>query len=644
MSFDVTAFGLNESQADAVQWQEGPLLVLAGPGSGKTRVLTCRIARLIAESSDSRFRVLGITFTNKAAAEMRQRIDSLLRNGRDRVTLTTFHSFAAEILRQHGSHVGLKPDFSILSDQADREAALADAIKVAIPENEEFNPKASQLLPAITRMLDECVPVSQAEAAVGSHAHAKAIASVYAAYRERLIASNQLDFASLLALAVELLEAKPAIAKQIRRVYTHVCVDECQDTNSAQFRLLVQIVAETRPNLFVVADDDQLIYQWNGASPARLKDLRDRFTMDVLQLPENYRCPPIVIQLANSLIAHNADRSADKKPLTAHKTGDGTNGLVAKSFGDFADELAWIAEKLKALPAKERSECVILARRKRLLEEAVTVLTGKSVPAYIAIRKNEFESAPYRFMHSMLRLANAPQDREQLRRMTKAFFELEGVKIDAQDVVPVASVNQEGYLRAWLELADQRKEIDGATRNLLAKATKSLLDRLAYWEFVDSCHQWFDAVRKQTTGSASEKAFEEFDDEKEIWEALKSDIAQHYALSDVSLHMFLQELDLRAKEKPAPPEAVRCLTIASSKGMEFKHVYLIGLVEDELPGYYARKKGDHTDEMREERRNCFVAITRAEESLILTFSARYFGYSKEPSRFLKEMGFSFKKS
>lgn len=642
MSFDLQNLGLNESQLEAVQWQEGPVLVLAGPGSGKTRVLTCRIARLIAESPGLRFRVLGVTFTNKAAAEMRQRIDSLLQDGRDRVTLTTFHSFAAEILRQHGSHVGLKPDFGILADQADREAALADAIKAAIPDDEEFTPKASQLLPTITRMLDECVPINQAEAAVGSHPHAKAVGAVYRAYRERLIASNQLDFASLLALVVEMLEAKPAISKQIRRVYTHVCVDECQDTNSAQFRLLVQIVPETRPNLFVVADDDQVIYQWNGASPARLKELRDRYSMDVIQLPENYRCPPIVIQLANNLIAHNSDRADDKKPLTAHKSGDGNSGLVAKSFRDFSDELAWITETLKAISPKDRSGCVILARRKKLLEEAVSVLTNKSLPAYIAIRKNEFESAPYRFMHSMLRLANAPQDAEHLRRMTKAFFELEGIKIDSQDVVPLASVSQEGYLRAWLQIADERAEVTEATRILLSTARNALLDRLTYWEFIDSSHQWFEALLKNPTGSSFESAFQEFDDEKDIWTSLKGEISQHYTLSDLSLHMFLQELDLRAKEKPAPSDAVRCLTIASSKGMEFKHVYLIGLVEDELPSYYARKKGDQSDEMREERRNCFVAITRAEESLTLTFSTSYFGYQKAPSRFLREMGFQLK--
>lgn len=639
MSFDIDAFGLNESQRDAVLWETGPVLVLAGPGSGKTRVLTCRIARLIAASPGARFRVLGITFTNKAAGEMRQRIDSMLVQGRDRVTLTTFHSFAAEILRQHGSHSGLRPDFSILTEPADREEALTDAIKIAVPNDFDSIPKAGQLLPTITRMLDECIPVSQAEATLGNVPYAKEIAGVYKAYRERLVAANQLDFASLLAIAVDLLESKPAIAKQCRRVYAHVCVDECQDTNSAQFRLLVQLVAEAAPNLFVVADDDQVLYQWNGASPDRLRELRARYDMPVIQLPENYRCPPIVIELANNLIAHNTDRSADKKPLKAHKPGLGSEGLIAQRFADFSNELDWISKNIAERSPDERKGCVILARRKKLLDEAVSVLTSQSVPAYIAVRKNEFESAAYRFLHATLRLANAPTDKDQLRRMTKAFFDLEGIKIEMQDVVPLASVNQEGFLRAWLQLATQRTGVSQASSSFLSETGKHLADRMDYWRFIAAAHQWFAEIKSQPSGSASPSAFQDFEDEHEIWDSLRADISQHYDTSELSLHNFLQELDLRAKEKPAPPNAVRCLTIASSKGMEFRHVYVIGLVEDELPGYYARKAGDSSDEMREERRNCFVAITRAEESLTLTFSARYFGYGKSASRFLREMGF-----
>jgi DNA helicase-2/ATP-dependent DNA helicase PcrA len=172
---------------------------------------------------------------------------------------------------------------------------------------------------------------------------------------------------------------------------------------------------------------------------------------------------------------------------------------------------------------------------------------------------------------------------------------------------------------------------------MLTTARKTLLDCLDYWAFVNTAHQWFAAVELHPT-SAAEFAFDEFEDEMEIWDALKSEIASHYSLADLSLHNFLQELDLRTKEKPPPKGAVRCLTIAASKGMEFRHVILIGLVEDELPGYHSRKKGDDSDDIREERRNCFVAITRAEETLTLTYASKYFGWAKEPSRFLKEMG------
>jgi len=635
MTIDLST--LNDSQRDAVKWQDGPLLVVAGPGSGKTRVLTYRVARLIEESPDARFRVLGVTFTNKAASEMRKRIDTLLSKGRDRATLTTFHSFAAEILRQHGSHVGLKPDFGILSEQADREAVLTDAIKAAPREDEDFEPKAAQLLPAMNRMQDECVLPGEALKWLGVQPHAQEVAAIYAEYRARLVKSNLMDFGSLLAIAVDLLEKKPAIAKQIRRVYSYVCVDECQDTNSAQYRLLIQLVSDTDPNLFVVADDDQLIYQWNGASPARVQDLRKRFGMQVIQLPENYRCPPEVIELANNLIRHNSDRTAGKKPLTAHKLGDGKTRVTVKRFADFENELVWLAERLGKLAADERSRCVILARRKKLLEGAVAMLESKSVSACLAIRKNEFQSAPYRWLHAALRLANAPQDREQLRRMTRAFFELEGVSIEVEDVVTRAAVDQAGFLRAWCDMARSREGVEPATQTMLADTAASLLDRLDYWAFIMVAHEWLAGVRSRPA-DATASAFGEFDDENEIWEALKSEIAGHYTLGDLSLHNFLQELDLRAKEKPPAKDAVRCLTIAASKGTEFGHVFLIGMVEDELPGYYARKKGDTSDDMREERRNCFVAITRAEETLTLTYAERYSGYRKQPSRFLAEMG------
>jgi DNA helicase-2/ATP-dependent DNA helicase PcrA len=634
MSLDISTMNLNKSQAEAVKWQDGPLLVLAGPGSGKTKVLTCRIARLIADSPGARFRVLGVTFTNKAATEMRNRIDALLAEGRDRVTLTTFHAFAAEVLRQHGSHVGLEPDFTILTEQADREAVLSDAIKAVPNDDEDFEPKAAQLLPLITRMLDECVLPDEAQKYLKTQPHSAAIAKIFKSYRTKLIAAKQIDFGSLLALAVELLEKRPAVAKQIQRIYSYVCVDECQDTNAAQFRLLVQLVPADNANLFVVADDDQVIYQWNGASPKRIAIIRDRYKMSLLQLPENYRCPAEVIELANNLIRHNSDRHADKEPLRANKKMK-SDAVMVERFATFGQEREYIAKRLLAMKPEDRANTAILARRKKLLDDCLETLTEKKVPAYIAIRKTEFESAPYRWLHAALRLANAPQDREQLRRLSKAFYKLEGIDLDMDDVSARASVDQQGFLRAWLQTALAHDGVDADTSKLLEVMQGSLVDHLDYWPFVEAAHKWFESVKNRPTISSS--AFAEFGDEKEIWNGLKADIGTHYTVADMSLHNYLQELDLHTKEKPAPKGAVRCLTIAASKGMEFKHVFLIGLVEQELPGYYATKKSDSSDEMREERRNCFVAITRAEETLTITFADSYHGYAKSPSRFLKEM-------
>lgn len=628
---------LNHNQRSAVEWDDGPVLVLAGPGSGKTRVLTLRVARLLAESAGERFRILALTFTNKAASEMRARVDGLVDEGRDRATLTTFHSLAVDVLRQHGSHVGIDPDFGILSDQADREAALADAVAACRGELDEPQSKPSQFLPVITRLLDECVHPDEVEDRLEGQRHGGDIAAVYKSYRSVLLNSNVLDFATLLALCIELLEQRPAVAKQMRRVFRYVCVDEFQDTNEAQFRLLANIVSDVSPNLFVVADDDQIIYQWNGADPARLTELHDRYEMATIQLPENYRCPPEVITLANKLIAHNSDRSADKQPLSANKTAaEGDAVRMPDVFGSFSEETKWIAQDLASLSLEERGQTAVLARRKKLLETVVEACEAVSVDSYIAVRKNEFQSAPYRWLHATLRLANAPQEREQLRRMSRAFYVLAGIQVEDEDVVAGAAVESEGLLRTWLSLVQQRDSISESAQKTLAVLKKRLIDRLDYIGLVNAAKEWFQELADDL--SVPEASSDDAKDEAEIWDALLSDIRQHRSLSDLALHEFLQEIDLRAKEKPVPPHAVRCLTIHAAKGLEFSRVYVIGMVDEELPSWAALKKGSNSNEVREERRNCFVAITRAEDVLTLTHAKRYQGYPKRPSRFLSEMG------
>ena len=627
---------LNENQLQAVQWNEGPLLVLAGPGSGKTRVLTYRIARLLDDSSGERFRILGVTFTNKAAAEMRTRLEALLKMGKERALLTTFHSFAAEILRQHGHHIGLRPDFTILVEEADREAVATEAMKSLSEDVADTIPNAANALPIIDKMMAEFANVDELRNDLEGGSHSEFLTQLYEAYRSKLIQGNHLDFASLIGLAVQLLEERPAIARQFQRVYRFVCVDEFQDTNETQFRLLCSLVPAANPNLFVVADDDQVIYQWNGANPKRLQELCERFTMETIQLPENYRCPPAVIELANNLIRHNLDRSAGKELLKAHKVSTSDSHLRVFNFGDFNQEAAWIVSELKNTTPEERNHCVVLGRSKKLLDAIISECSKQTVPAYIAVRKSQFISAPVSWLHAVLRLANARQDREQLRKVCKAFYSLEGNNIRVEDIVAASSFHSGDYLRSWLEAALAEPTVSVSTLEFLEKMRGTLLDRVDHWIFIEAAFEWFESLQSQAT--VVDTAFNEYEEEKHVWGLLQQEIIQQYGKSEVSLHSLLQEFDLRSKEPPPPKDAVRCLTIHSSKGLEFKRVYLIGLVEEQLPSWAAVKKGDESLEISEERRNCFVAITRAEEALTITYSARYFGYAKKPSRFLSEMG------
>jgi DNA helicase-2/ATP-dependent DNA helicase PcrA len=433
-----------------------------------------------------------------------------------------------------------------------------------------------------------------------------------------------------------LLEQYPAVRRQIQRIYPYVCIDEFQDTNLAQYQILCHLANQTTKNLFVVADDDQIIYQWNGANPERLEMLRKDFDMDVLQLPENYRCPPEVIDIANKLIVHNLARSADKEKLRAYKQSDGRSPIRLNDFATFDDEAVWVAEDICQRSRRAWGECVVLARTRRLLEQVIKTLKEHNVPAYIAMRKNEFVSAPMCWLHAMLRLANARQDREQLRRVCKAFYTLEGLNSDVQDVISAAVAHAGDYLRAWQQTVLQRKALETLTRQFLSRSVPKLTDRLDFWSFTKDAFQWLDTL---PAGEASVRDdLREYAEEKQTWTELITEIESQYGHDQITLHLLLQELDLRSKVPTPPTDAVPCFTIHASKGMEFQHVYLIGLVEEQLPSWAAIRKGDESREMQEERRNCFVAITRTQESLTLTYSQEVFGWSKAPSRFLREMG------
>lgn len=305
---------LSYSQKEAAEWNNGSYLLLAGPGSGKTRVLTCRIARILNLSEGSRFRLLCLTFTNKAADEMRRRIIDFVPTEENRLFIGTFHSFCADILRQHGIHLGIRPNFEIYSQEVDLQAVLFEAEqKVKKEIDTTFTVKA---LPVIKRLKSLLITPERSSDLFSDKSLGLYIAKVYSAYEEELASMNALDFNSLIQNAYILFIRYPSIAKRFRTVYKYLCIDEFQDTNLAQYNFIRAFTGNDYKNIFVVADDDQIIYQWNGASYNRLEAYKKDYSPTVGQLPINYRCPPEVVAIANLLISNNSTFALKKYPQT----------------------------------------------------------------------------------------------------------------------------------------------------------------------------------------------------------------------------------------------------------------------------------------------------------------------------------------
>ena len=623
---------LNTNQRTAAQWNEGPLLVLAGPGSGKTATLTARVARLVEQGQDESFRILCLTFTRKAATEMRERLLNLVPDAKDRVLLTTFHSFATDILRQHGSHFGFSPDFEIL-EEAERVGIVKSALEEKAGEFTKFV-SAEKALTAIDFLLRNVIPDDKVPTLLKDAEAGQQLQLLFARYKELLKQQNCLDYGAILYFCEELLRERPRVSKQLRTVYRYICVDEFQDTNVAQFRMLRAIAPDKDANVFIVGDDDQVIYQWNGASPRRVKELEQHYDLTTIQLPENYRCPPEVVALANALIVHNGERSPDKKPLLSMKAGTGANPIELLSFDDDQKEASGIAERVAARLQSGTcpSDIVVLARATKLSERVQQALGALSIPSHVQRRKSQFESAPLRFVVAALKLALVRSDEDLAATVTKALSDCVEQDASGEDLAGFSAALNGDQLEALGALV----AASDAVPQELHQAVASLVHG-QYAQFIQLALAYFDAVERAGQSDGNEQ-YAEYATERTVWRSILREIGGEDDAYSLSLGQFLQELALANKTPEAPSNVVRCLTVHSSKGLEFQHVYLVGMAEDQLPSFQSKKAGDDSREMQEERRNCFVAITRAVETLTMSYGQRYNGWRKQPSRFLFEMG------
>lgn len=623
---------LNQNQVAAVRWDAGPLLVLAGPGSGKTTTLTARVARLIEDSDGESFRILCLTFTRKAAAEMRERLLNLVPDARNRVLLTTFHSFATDILRQHGSHFGLTPEFEILED-AERICLVKSVLTKRENELTRFI-STEKTIAAIDYLLRNVAPDVRVPSMLKDAEVGRQLQILFSSYKELLRQQNCLDYGTILYFCEELLRDRPRVAKQLQTVYRYICVDEFQDTNTAQYKILRAIAPEKDSNLFIVGDDDQIIYQWNGASPTRVRELESDYNLTTIQLPENYRCPQQVVILANALIMHNRDRVTGKQLLLSKKAKSQNDPITLISFEDEDNEAEWVADQIAArirsgVPARD---IVVLARNTKLLDRVQKQLTAVSVLAHIQRRKSQFESAPLRFIIAALKLAVVHTDDQLASVVTKALSDCVRTDISADELAAFAAQSNGDQLEALGLLIKANPLLPKNLQDAIGSLVKC-----RFAKFIQTAFAYFDLIEEKVINSEGSEQFAEYSTERQVWRSIIREMGGESDVYEMSLGHFLQELALANKTPEAPSNAVRCLTIHGSKGMEFRHIYLIGMAEDQLPSFQSKKAGDDSREIQEERRNCFVAITRTIETLTLTYAQRYNGWKKAPSRFLAEM-------
>lgn len=625
-----------ESQKMAIEWNDGPVIVLAGPGSGKTAVLTERIKRILLNSQDQSFRVLALTFTNKAAAEMSERILDGNQENDHRLFIGTFHSFCSEVLRNHGTYVGINSNFEIYSSDDDINDIISDLQSKYNEENGDTIPDNINVGKAIKYFEKHlCISDGDLDVVMPKTAYAREYKWFYHKYIEYMLANNVLDFDMLILMTFRLFKENPGIAKIYARTYKYINIDEFQDTNYGQYMLIKCMCGTKNNNLFIVADDDQVIYGWNGASHKRITEFREDYNAELIQLNQNFRCPKEVILAANKLIAHNSSRTVSKKPLESMKVLPEENHVFMNSFDDYIEEMSFVAGLTKKIHEENPDDSIcVIARNNRLLETAFEEAEKVGVECEKSKRKTDFETPYVLLLYLLLKLANHRNDIKVLKQIIAIFEQALLISINLEEVLTNAELSNQDYMSALSE------EIKGklGDDNFEKSFELELSEGKNFISFIQKAFDWSEnRIDQIEDESHKEQAKQEFLIEKKIWTDFERHLSYNYDLDEITVATYMQEFAMISKESEPAKDAVQFLTIHASKGKEFDHVILIGMVNDELPSFQSMKKGIDSVEMEEERRNCFVAITRTQKKLYLTYSAKYYGWRKNPSLFLNEM-------
>ncbi len=664
---------LNSPQREAAVHMDGPLLILAGAGSGKTRVIVCRTANLIAHGV-APWNILAVTFTNKAAAEMRQRVNTLVPGRGAAVWVSTFHSFCAKFLRVESKNIGLDPNFVIYDDN-DQIAIVKEILKEMMLTEKECAPR--QVLSAISRAKDDMLDAGSYLIHAQSHhdPFRERVGRIYEQYSKKLHTAMALDFGDLIMKTVEAFRDNDFVREKYQKRFRYVMVDEYQDTNHAQY-LLTKYLAGTAKNICVVGDDDQSIYSWRGATIRNILEFeRDYPGAKVVKLEQNYRSSSKIIEVATRLISLNTRR----KPKTMWTENEPGEDVSFVEMANEMEEARYVMDEVSHLRSKgvELKDIAVFYRtnaQSRVFEDALRRL---AIPYTIVGALRFYERAEIKDAIAYLRAVVNPRDSLSVKRVVnlparglgknslgllEQYAASQGITLweafqRAHAVSGISTAARNG-VKSFVELIERFQKL--STELSASTVVRRMLEESGYWDKwasvadedpeagdrLDNLQELINAAkdfeeRTRTEQADGDTGLRSGSDERQSDQVAPSDIPAGLSASDISLARFLQEVSLMTDLDNLEEQggALTLMTVHLAKGLEFPAVFVTGLEEGLFP------IGDAAfdqDELEEERRLAYVAMTRARKKLFLTSAAsrRIFGTPRMniPSRFIEEAG------
>ena len=622
---------LNPMQQEAVRCTEGPCLVIAGAGSGKTKVLTYKIAYLLEEKNVKPWNVLAITFTNKAANEMKQRVEAMVGNAIDDIWLGTFHSMCVRILRKFIDRIGYTTSF-VIFDTSDQKTLIKNCLKELNIDSKMYPEKG--VLNEISNAKNDMITPEKYEAMFAKDFRKSIISKIYNLYQKRLHENNALDFDDIINLTIKLLKENEDVLDYYQEKFKYILVDEYQDTNKSQF-MFISLLADKYKNITAVGDNDQGIYSFRGADIQNILNFEKDFKgTKIIKLEQNYRCTGNILKAANSVIKHNENKY-DKKLWT--ENDEGTLPVIYCGDDEYG-EGNFIIQQINVLRREEYykyQDFAILYRMNSQSRAIEDVLRREDIPYKIVGGLKFYERKEIKDIISYLRLIANQDDNLALVRIINepkrgigktSLDKINDLAIENQTSMYEIIKNADKHIpriyensRELVNMVEELKDKDISVPDLI----KTVLERSGYVKALET-ENTVEAESRIENLEEFLTVANEFDDEE----------------ADKSLNNFLQNISLSSDTDELEDEnnQVTLMTLHSAKGLEYKVVFLIGMEEGIFPGHQSM---ENPEEIEEERRLFYVGITRAKEKLFMTFAKRrtIFGSTSynPPSRFVGEI-------